>query len=138
MWLITLLVLAAIAFFLVKLVTGKASKQDSREPAALIQDNHTPTKESAVPTALETTEITENSPSTKNVSSSLSDLGVDTGDMQNDVQEMIKILNLASSDASRLSMSREAFSALLKNDTAHGLSADQLSVAGTKLRHMLA
>ncbi|MFT4729523.1 MAG: hypothetical protein ACI9UN_004041 [Granulosicoccus sp.] len=135
MWLITLLILAAIAFIIVKYVTGKASQQDSGTPAAQIQDDHTPTEKN-VPPAL--SETTESSPNSKKVSSSVSELAVDTGDMQNDVREMIKILNLAPSDASRLSISREVFSALLTGDTAHAPSADQLNVAAAKLRHMLA
>jgi hypothetical protein len=135
MWLITLLILAAIAFIIVKYVTGKASQQDSGTPAAQIQDDHTPTVKSVAPAV---SEITESSPNPKDVSSSVSELAVATGDMQNDVREMIKILNLAPSDASRLSMTRETFSALLTGDTARTPSADQLSVAAAKLRHMLA
>ncbi|MFT6877530.1 MAG: hypothetical protein ACI9XK_002457 [Granulosicoccus sp.] len=135
MWLVTLLILAAIAFVLVKFVTGKASQHDSRAPAAQIQENHTKT-EVSVATAM--SETTESSPSSENESNSLFDLGVDTGDVQNDVKEMIKILNLAPLDASRLSLSRETFSAVLKGDMEQTPSTDQLSIAASKLRHMLA
>lgn len=132
---IALLVLAVIAFFLVKYVIGKSSQQDSSATAAQTQEA-LPFSEKS--TAAIVQETAKSSLSSVNMSNSLSNLALDTGDLQNDVQEMIKILNLAPSDASRLSISREAFSALLKGNTANAPSADQLSVAATKLRNMLA
>lgn len=132
---IALLVLAVIAFFLVKYVIGKSSQQDSSASTPQIQEA-LPTTETNTPAIVQ--ETAQSTPNSVKVSNSLSDLALDTGDLQNDVQEMIKILNLAPSDASRLSMSREAFSAVLNGSTANAPSADQLSVAATKLRHMLA
>jgi hypothetical protein len=134
MWLITLLVLAVIAYFIVKFVTGKASQQDSSASGAQIHNNHPPAAKNAAPDVSQTA---QSSSSANNVSNSLSNLGIDTGNTQNDVQEMIKILNLAPSDASRLSLSRDAFSALLGGDSSKAPSADELSVATTKLRRML-
>jgi redox-sensitive bicupin YhaK (pirin superfamily) len=135
MWLITLLVLAVIAFFLVKFVTGKASQQDSSSSGAQIHNNHPPADKNTAPDVSQTA---QSSSSANQESNSLSGVIVDTGNMQNDVQEMIKILNLAPSDASRLSLSRDAFSALTGGDVAFAPSADELSVAATKLRRMLA
>lgn len=132
MWLITLLVLAVIAYFLVKFLTGKASKQDSSASEAPVQQNTIPAETNPVSATVET------SASSHKQMSSLPDIGVDTGDLQSDVQEMIKILNLAPSDASRLSLSREAFTALRSGDASNTPSADELGVSAAKLRHMLA
>ena len=141
MWLITLIVLAVIAFFLVKLVTGKASQQDSSSSGSQIHNDHPLAAKNAAPDVshtAQTAQTKKNSSSSNTVSNSLSNVGVDTGNTRNDVQEMIKILNLAPSDASRLSLSRDAFSALLADDSSNAPSADELSVAATKLRRMLA
>lgn len=141
MWLITLLVLAVIAFFLVKFFTGKASQQDSSASGAQIHNNHPPADKNVASDVSQTRQTAQSKQSSSiadNVSNSLSNLGIDTGNTQNDVQEMIKILNLAPSDASRLSLSRDAFSTLLGGDSSKAPSADELSVAATKLRRMLA
>lgn len=135
MWLITLLVLAVIAYFLVKFLTGKASKQDSSASQTQVLENTIP---SAADSASSAKAALSSSTSSQNQDSPLPDLGVDTGNLQNDVQEMIKILNLAPSDAARISLSRDAFSALKAGDAANAPSADELTLAAAKLRKMLA
>lgn len=132
---IALLVLAVLAFFLVKYVLGKSSQQDSSASTSQLENSNTTTEKNA---GFSASQSAESSNAHKSASGSLSDLGLNTGDMLHDVREMIKILNLAPSDASRLSISRDTFSALRGGDSGQAVSADELRVAAEKLRHMLA
>ena len=59
------------------------------------------------------------------------------GNSAKDIVEMIKILNLAESDASRLNISREAFVALRQEDAANMPSAAIVDDVASRLRKML-
>ena len=67
--------------------------------------------------------------------SNLPDLSVDTGNAGSDIQEMIKILNLAAPDAGRLGVTKETFAALRAGND---VSADELGGVADKLKKMLA
>lgn len=147
MWLLTLLALAVFAFFLVKYVTAKASQQDSSASTAKIEDNQTPPAKTMTPKALAASDLSQtaragetlhNAPESVYVTSPDSDSGLDTGDVRSDIREMIKILNLAPSDAARLSISRQAFTALSAGDDDHVQSTEEINAVADKLRHMLA
>jgi len=60
-----------------------------------------------------------------------------SGDAISDVREMIKVLNLRGSDASRLSIAKEQFEGIWAGDK-NALSSDELSQVADKLRRMLA
>jgi len=60
-----------------------------------------------------------------------------SGDAISDVREMIKVLNLRGSDASRLSIAKEQFEGIWAGDQ-NALSSDELSQVADKLRRMLA
>lgn len=64
--------------------------------------------------------------------------GLNTGDTSTDVQEMIKILNLAEPDAGRLNISRDQFNALRSGNSSAAPASDQLNDVAAKLRNMLA
>lgn len=63
---------------------------------------------------------------------------LNTGDNMRDIQEMMKILNLAESDAGRLDLSREQFNALRKGDAQNSPSEDTLPELANRLRNMIA
>ena len=64
--------------------------------------------------------------------------GINSGNTGADVVEMMKILNLAESDASRLNISRDAFVALRQSDAAAMPDAATVDDVASRLRKMLA
>lgn len=60
-----------------------------------------------------------------------------SGDPLRDIQEMIKVLNLAEPDAGRLAISREEFQAIRQGNEANLPSSDSLAAVADKLQRML-
>jgi len=71
-------------------------------------------------------------------SSGLGANAVDTGNAATDIAEMMKILNLAESDASRLDISKAEFEALRQADAAAIPDAAKIDNVASRLRKMLA
>lgn len=63
---------------------------------------------------------------------------VNTGNAATDIAEMMKILNLAESDASRLDITRDEFEALRQADAAVIADAAKIDNVASRLRKMLA
>lgn len=197
MWFWILLVLAVIAYFIIKSMTGKSSATDSsatdasaslensaNDAANNLKDSAVAAAESASNAANATAEVASGAAASEGASvaesaaagvgaaaaagaavagaaanaahgaasnvaanaaaateqaaqtvSDLPDLSVNSGNTASDIQEMIKILNLAAPDAGRLGVSKETFAALRAGTD---VSADDISGVADKLKRMLA
>lgn len=173
MWFITLLVLALAAFFIVKIVTGKAKnqtaeqerlsqatevssshKQAQAEPSNsdnrsvdsnTVAEHNTDSAKvgsaaavTAVAAAAVVADTTKGAISAATSAVSASSLGLNTGDVGHDVREMIKILNLSDTDAGRLAITKEQFSAIRQDNGSDMPAEGDLSSVADRLRHMLA
>lgn len=156
MWFWTLLILAVIAYFVIKSMTGKSSSTDSsaegtsarlESSGATVESTASAADEdaSSAPGAASTATAAAagaisagasavNAQATRMVNN-LPDLSVSTGNATADIQEMIKILNLAVPDAGRLGVSKETFAALRAGND---VSAEDIDGVADKLRQMLA
>ncbi len=148
-WLVTLLIVAAIAFFAVKSMKAKTEQQQAEHdvvqqarldasaaaqsaPAApaLAQataDGGTSTVAAAASVGLAAT-----------AAGAVSTAGISTDNTLSDVREMIKILNLDGPDAGRLQISREQMTALRTGEQAGLPDAATLDDVASRLRQMLA
>jgi len=150
MWFLILVVVATLAYFLIKLLTGNpsdgASATGGSDAEAVTQatsgSEHTGALSAAVAgsAAMAGTAALNTAAQASVTSVSVHDLpnlAVITGDDKKDAQEMIKILNLAAPDAGRLGISREALEALRSGDRSGAPVSDELSGVVEKLRQML-
>lgn len=166
MWLISLIILALLAFFIVKYITSQSERKRA-EQERLVQtpgikgslDHQTAQAGSGTTTTA--------SPSTESVSTTAgpaahtttakgasatsasiaavgaaaagaSHLALDSGNTLEDVREMIKILNLAEPDATRLAITPEQLRALRNADTSAMPAEGVLDDLADRLRKMLA
>jgi len=113
MWFITLIVLAVAAFFLVKMMKSSSTQQPESQPEAQPEL----TADKTAPAAA--------------VASS----AINSSDTAQDVSEMMKILNLAGADASRLGISADQLMALRQGAPAANCDLDDVA---SRLRKMLA
>ncbi len=163
MWFLTLLILALAAFFIVKAVKSQAQRKLAEQDRlsegsglagtlpheSQAQTSTTDPSETSVEPGNEATGSATASGgmatataamATAAASASLhaATQGLSTDDLALDVQEMIKILNLAEPDAGRLAISREEFSAIRHGDEAAMPSPETLAQVADRLRQMLA
>lgn len=158
-WLVTLLVLALIAFFVVKsMKAGTQNRQAEHDKlqnerlaaSSSLQDT---TSENIVESSNESANVAQQAGSVAAVAATAgvavqaaatamqpteSGNSVHSGDTLSDVREMIKILNLDGPDAARLEISRDELSALRKGEAAGVPDASALDNLASKLRQMLA
>lgn len=169
MWFILLLVLALAAYLIVKAVKAQSvRKSTDHTPAALGREDTSaleasPTASTAAPVstvpvsaapvstpaastaaaagAMPVEPATSVAASDASTATAAGD-GIDTVDPLHDIREMIKMLNLAESDAPRLGISKEEFSSLRSSAGASDdrpLPSDKVqSDVAARLRRMLA
>ena len=154
-WLVTLLVLALIAFFVVKMMKSNTQQQqaehnsqhrDRLETATASADdiNSTTAQKNGAGVATAAAAVAGAAVSAGAVSAAASTnvtahgSALSSGHTLNDVREMIKILNLDGPDAGRLQIERDQLLALRKGDTKSFPEPDQLESIAIKLRQMLA
>ncbi|MFK7892490.1 MAG: hypothetical protein AB8B63_16850 [Granulosicoccus sp.] len=168
MWLAILLALAIIAFFIVKYMKGKGERQQdandqltdtsagqnslaqsTAEPSAIKSGSSNPAsgaKSAPAPAVQHQPDAAAQSLSTSThtavgvgtAAAGVASLALDSGNTLADVREMIKILNLAEPDASRLAISPEELRALRNADQSGAPSEQALTELAGRLRKMLA
>lgn len=129
MWLVTLLILAIIAYFVVKSVSSNILRKQAASDTPEDKLDHAPTQQPSLARS-----------SSANTSSSTqlsANGGISTGNTLSDVREMIKILNLDAPDAGRLAIEREQLVALRKGKSEGIPDAQGLEELASRLRNML-
>lgn len=141
MWFIILLVLAAVAYLIVKGVKAQTEKKQAEADrlaegsgleGSLSHDNGSRAENNN-----ETTAPTNVSAASVAGVAAAAVAGLNSGNKLQDAQEMIKILNLAETDASRLSISKEQFGAIRQGAEDALPGPDQIDEVVAKLRNML-
>jgi hypothetical protein len=89
-------------------------------------------------TTTESASAAESSASKVTVSTAAAFPLINSGDLADDIREMIKILNLAEPDAGRLAITREEFTAIRHGDDDSQPSGESLTDIADRLRNMLA
>ena len=149
-WLVTLLVLALIAFFIVKMMKSKTLEQQSQheqsqqerlanaEAAHQASAKNTPPSDSTLTSGSAEVSGLAGVASGAAVAATAVGSNLSSGDTLADVREMIKILNLDRPDAGRLQISSEQLMAIRQGQTDKLPDADTVNMIAKKLRNMLA
>jgi len=127
MWFWILLILAIAIFFLWKTFSGNSATDTSVNSSAGSAGDILDDAAGTAGTTAVTAGDSVSAPSEN----------VDTGDVKQDIREMIKILNLAAPDAGRLGISSETLLALRSGSADSASNEQELSAVADKLRHML-
>lgn len=136
MWFITLLVLALAAFFIVKSIKAQSLRQAAEQRRLTDGSGVAGNLGHTAPVSSSSTSVSEKIEESEPASQPHPALNSE--DSLHDIREMIKILNLAESDASRLGISATAFAALRGTGNANDLPTDSLDSVADRLRKMLA